>query len=579
MPLTMRDLGTRIAQLTSPVQQAEAVAYLAAAYGTDTPLIALDTAQARAHLRWPDGDPEAYDEALRYEWDLEGFTTRFFPHLCTAAFNPLHHDIFAQHRARQTTAPTGQVVPTRGHQEATAAPRGSAKTTIKGFIKPLHALLYQHERYIVIAAADLDLARDKVKALRDELGDNAELVRVFGPQQTATWRMTDFITRTGCRVRAISPHTKVRGLLWRGYRPTLILLDDAEDPEAVLTDLRRARLLTWLQNDIAKLGTADTNIDVIGTVLHPESLLAHLLTNPGYQRHFYRAVLHFAEGQEAWDLWAQWRTFVLDLEDQDRLAHAHQFYLAHEEAMLTGTAVLWPENPTQTYEALMLDRVIYGEAAFFQERQNEPLADTRYLFDMDAAAYCTPAPDSVTRADGRVVYYLDILDVGAFYDPALGRRKDCAACVVVLRDRWGYEYVVDAYCTNTEPPEVQYDAITDLLWRWQVPVIGVEANGFQSLIPDALRQKVAARAQAERVAWHVDVLPVTHTRNKILRIKTLEPYVINGWLQFSRRLPVPYLRQFREFLPIEDASRDDAPDATEGALRVVRGIYDRRSPK
>lgn len=534
---------------------------------------------ARNPRRWPGGDPNAQAEALNYEWDLEGFTRRFFPHLCTAPFNPLHQAIFAQHHARQQTLPTGQVVPARGYREATAAPRGSAKTTIKGFIRPLHALLYQHERYILIGAADFDLARDKVKALRDELNDNAELCRVYGLQQTDTWTMNDFVTRTGCRVRAFSPRTHVRGLLWRGFRPTLILLDDAEDPEAVLTELRRARLLGWLQKDIAKLGTADTNIDVIGTVLHPESLLAHLLTNPGFRRHFYRAVLQFADGPDAWTLWAQWRELVLDLSDEERLAHAHAFFLAHEAAMLQGSEVLWPENPTQSYEALMLDRVIYGEAAFFQERQNEPLADTRYLFDMDAAAYCTPHPDSVTRADGRTVYYLDVPDVGAFYDPSMGRRRDCAACAVVLRDRWGYEYVVDAYCTNTDSPEVQYEAITDLLWRWQVPVIGVEVNGFQSLIPDTLRQKIAARAQAEGVSWSVDMLPVTHTRNKILRIKTLEPYVVNGWLQFSRRLPAAYLRQFAEFLPIENASRDDGPDCTEGAVRVVRGIFDRRSPK
>src|SRR5262245_35320727 len=53
--------------------------------------------------------------------DLAQFAYTFFPHLCSVPFSQMHYALFARDRATH-----GQ----RNLREATAAPRGSAKTTI-----------------------------------------------------------------------------------------------------------------------------------------------------------------------------------------------------------------------------------------------------------------------------------------------------------------------------------------------------------------------------------------------------------------------------------------------------------------
>jgi hypothetical protein len=112
----------------------------------------------------------------------------------------------------------------------------------------------------------------------------------------------------------------------------------------------------------------------------------------------------------------------------------------------------------------------------------------------------------------------------------------------------------------------------DVLWRWQISGIGLEDNTFQSLLISDLREAIARRALQEGVNWPVTIVPVTHLRAKPLRIATLEPQVANRWLWFNEALPAEYLRQFTAFRPLPGAGHDDAPDATEGAVRLLQGL-------
>ena len=175
----------------------------------------------------------------------------------------------------------------------------------------------------------------------------------------------------------------------------------------------------------------------------------------------------------------------------------------------------------------------------------------------------------------------DITDSCAFYDPAMGNGKesDFACCTVVLRDKNGFSYAVDAYMEQDDPPDIQVDEIVELLWRWQVPKIGIEANGFQSLLVGALREALARKAQQMgALGWQVIPIPVKNIKAKPFRISTLQMPVANRHLWFSHVLPDEFIQQFIDFRPVPNAGKDDAPDSTEGAMRVLSGLLDRRSP-
>ena len=93
----------------------------------------------------------------------------------------------------------------------------------------------------------------------------------------------------------------------------------------------------------------------------------------------------------------------------------------------------------------------------------------------------------------------------------------------------------------------------------------IESNNFQQLMVDDLERRVVAYGR--RLSVH----EITSRSNKQSRIASLEPYVKQGNLRFSRkhRLLLNQLTQF----PL--AKNDDGPDALEMAMQVAqrRMIY------
>jgi len=343
----------------------------------------------------------------------------------------------------------------------------------------------------------------------------------------------------------------------------------------VRTEAQRERQWQWFQADVLKLGQTGpwaTNLTVIGTPLHAESLVSRCLQNPGFLHHFYQAVQQFA-AQDALPLWRHWRGLLTNLADPSRQDAAFQFFAAHAEQMTAGASVLWPEK--ESYYDLMVQRVFDGEAAFYLEKQSDPRASGNITFRMARAGYCTIEATGVRRHDGVFVPWARLSQVVAYYDPAMGERKgktpDWACCVIVAHDPQGYFYILDCYMAQYDPPDQQLRSIADLLWKWQITSCGLEVNGFQGLLADDLRQALARKALAVQQDWAIGLVPVKNTRAKHVRIHAMEPLISNRWLWFADTLHAEFTRQFKEFKPIPDAGKDDGPDATECAIRMLSG--------
>ena len=523
---------------------------------------------AEGNPLWPLGGRDATSRRLQEDCRFNSrlFHEVFFPDMCTAPWTNMHLDFFRQadEKARGNL---------RGLRDVTAAPRGSAKTSIKGKGIPIWEGLYGYENYILICSATQEMARDKTKDIRDVFDTHQRMREVYGPQETADWRQAYFETVSGCIYRAFTPRTAIRGILRKNRRVSKLLPDDAEDRETVLTELRRQRFLDWWNMDVVRLGDERTNIDAIGTILHPESLLASLLKNPGYEKHFYQSVISFADTPEAWELWRQWRLMVLDLDNPQRLLDARAFYEVHEEVMLHGVEVLWPSR--KSYYALMLSRITESETAFWSEEQNAPAKDESYLFDLAQIATVRLTPAGVIRQDGRLVRYAEMDAFVGFFDPTPGTQKltaDWAACPIVCQDRHGYQYCVDAYLSQLDSQDAQLDGVVDVCCKWHVAKLGIESNGFQAGLVDILHQKFAARAKDEGSTYAPMLVPVKHSgarNNKTVRIRALQSPLHNGWLQLAESLPGEAWRQLSNFTVLTTDNVDDFDDALTAARAML----------
>lgn len=466
----------------------------------------------------------------------------------------------------------------RGRREAIAAPRGNTKTTFKLKMKTIHAIVYGYESYILILGHAAPDATEKVTQISEELEGNARLIQVYGAlapvRGQGQWGKKAFTTQNGVRVLGRSKGQAIRGTSHGADRPTLIICDDVESPDEVLSPEQRLKTRNWFYKDVSKCGQVNgsTNITVIGTCLHPDSLLSELLRSPGYEASKYQAIISYATRQ---DLWEHWQSLYTNLSNPNRHTDAKAFYQANEVAMLEGTEVLWPQG--EPYEYLMRLRVDEGVASFQSEKQNDPFDPERQLFDLSRinrfrVQFEDGRFQSIHWLDGsNKIVLRDRLKVVAFHDPAMGKKAgktsepDFAAIVVVAKDPDGYLYCLDAYIKR-DPLSQQIENAYQLHAKWGFEMLYFEDNGFQSQIKGLYKEQNNLRPEE-----FIRVKGKTNTDNKHKRISTLEPNITYGWLLFAESLNPQLLDQLRQF----PTGYDDGPDALQGAVSKLQHRNDK----
>ena len=492
----------------------------------------------------------------------------------------MHLQMLAR-RSRRSGRPLLQ---RQGCLDVTIAPRGAAKSTLIALIFPVHALLYRTEAYIVMLSATLRQAQLRLGAVRDTLTNNPRLQPVFTRELADLQRAS---ARTLClgpvRMDAFSAGTELRGISHEHRRPSWIILDDIERSDRVRSARYRRRLAEWFSEVVEHLGDTHTDIDVIGTLLHPNALLAELHRRPDARSRLFRSILREADRH---DLWDAWRRRYHDLENPHRAQQARAFFDRHRTQMLRGAKVLWPHK--EDYYALQLMRETHGRAAFDKEKQNQPWSDSARVFVLDHYRRFEPAGDALLcepriwarpgeqsepseLAPPRVC--LDALRRFGFLDPALGghSRGDFAAIATVGVDPNGYLYLLDVWLERTTPSR-QIDRAFELHARWRYQAFGIETNAFQRLLLEPLEAE-RRRRQARGRPWDLPVVERRHRGDKASRILALEPLLRNGWLLLNRHLDDALTEQLEQF---PAATHDDGPDAVAAVVDLARKLSDTR---
>lgn len=461
----------------------------------------------------------------------------------------------------------------RGVRAAFAAPRGHAKTTVVSLCYVLYCVCYKLEPFIVLVSNTGDQAEDLLSAVKHELESNERIHQDFKDvgepldrkPLPKRWRRREIITRNGVKVLALGAGQKIRGRKHQEHRPTLIILDDIENEEEVRSADQRENKLAWFQKALLKAGVAGrTNIVVVGTILHYDSLLARLIGPstgntefPGWQVALYRAVIAFAEREE---LWAKWESIYATREEYEEHSGpeaAAAFYRARKDELEKGTAVLWPER--ESYLQLMELRVKEGRASFDSEKQNEPVDPDSCYFREERFVYWDDKFESEEALRRQLGFRVETF--GAC-DPSLGggRLRDDTAIMTLLHHlESNVYYVLDADIKNRKPKEI-IDTILQYHKFRKYRRFAMETNQFQVVLAKEL--KTASQNTKNPLQVH----EINHTTDKVARIQSLEPLVSSGRIRFSRRHRqlIDQLRQFPK------AAHDDGPDALEMAVAASR---------
>ncbi len=171
---------------------------------------------------------------------------------------------------------------------AIAAPRGFAKSTAITFSFTLAAILFRERNFILLVSDTEAQAIGFLQLIKSELIENEDIRRLFhlklndkGTPLFVKEAEADLIGvfEDGSKYRIIAKGSeqKLRGLLWNGQRPDLIVCDDMENDEIVMNKDRRDKFKSWFYGALMPARSKEGIIRYVGTILHMDSMLENLM--------------------------------------------------------------------------------------------------------------------------------------------------------------------------------------------------------------------------------------------------------------------------------------------------------------
>jgi predicted phage terminase large subunit-like protein len=173
-------------------------------------------------------------------------------------------------------------------QAAIAAPRGHAKTTGGTVSYGLATLLFRERKFMLLVSDTEAQATMFLGYFKEQLQENTALIELFGLKrdekglvkfikETETDIIVQFEDGHKFRVIAKGAEQKLRGLIWSGSRPDIIICDDMENDELVMNKERREKMRRWFYSALLPCLSSTGIIRVVGTILHMDSLLERLM--------------------------------------------------------------------------------------------------------------------------------------------------------------------------------------------------------------------------------------------------------------------------------------------------------------
>lgn len=173
------------------------------------------------------------------------------------------------------------------------APREHAKSTALTMDYILAEVLFRTSDYVILVSSTEEFAAEQLGNIAEELRSNDDIIREFGVKGFEIDSRTDIIVRMndGHRFRVLcrGAEQRIRGRLWKGKRPNLLVVDDAEDDEQVESVDRRNKFERWFFRAAKQALGRYGKTRVHGTILHPDSLLNKLRNNKSWVHLFYKA--------------------------------------------------------------------------------------------------------------------------------------------------------------------------------------------------------------------------------------------------------------------------------------------------
>lgn len=396
------------------------------------------------------------------------------------------------------------------------APRKTYKTTVFTKINCIYRVLNNPNIRILILNEVEGNATDFLSEIQDHFAYNQKLRHFFGDWKSPKWSASEMTVNRRTMI-ASEPTIRARGFSSKlvSAHYDLIIVDDGCGMDDRLSRAVRETKKERFK-DLESLLNEDGEIIVVGTHWHYDDLYYWLMEmiNP-------------------------------------LLAEDRKYEISSQGARREDGSILFKENFTE--EDLKDLETKLGMVLYAANYLNQPLTEGAKIFKLDDLNFFDPTK----------VKYEDDAEYYGFLDPSLGRAgSDYPAFTMGVKHSGNMIDIIDAQL-KIIPPSEQIDTIIDYQRKYHFQSFGIEKNGFQELLADALERKM------EKTGIIVDYELVPHSTGKQIRIENAEP-TIKRFVRFRSDWRTHYPKLIEQLIRFPMAAFDDGPDSLEGLISLIR---------
>lgn len=407
--------------------------------------------------------------------------------------------------------------------------RGFGKTSICHLGYPSREALIGRRRFIVPVSATNSQAILQAENMKREFMTNPMIESFFGPQKTGTWSRDMWITQSGCMIFPRGRGQQVRGNLFKDYRPDLLLVDDFEDTESVMSDEQRRKYKDWFFTDL--MGSVDTGSDnwriiVIGTLLHEDSLLANLIEDE------------------------TWHHIDVPLADPNFKSN-------------------WPEKTSDAKVVEMVESYRRQGMidSFYREYMNEMMSTEDQPFQREHFKYYEEADEKLSER--RDVENIVLVDPAKTLNP---KSADTAIVGVAFSAEKNQIYVRDVIAGKLQTNEV-YDNTIAMARRINARNIGAEVTSLNMWITYPFKNELSRRAP------ELNFVELNARGKKEERVRALIPFYRQGLVYHNRAVTAKLEAQLLSFprsklWDVMDALAYVAPMLSEGERYMYKDFVE-----
>lgn len=383
---------------------------------------------------------------------------------------------------------------------AIAAPRGHAKTTGVTVSYGLATLLFRQRKFMLLVSDTEAQATMFLGFFKEHLQDNQNLIELFGIKRNAEGKVvfikdteTDIIVEMEdghrFRVMAKGAEQKLRGLIWSGSRPDIILCDDMENDELVMNKERREKFRRWFFSALLPCRSSNGIVRIVGTILHMDSLLERLMP-------------------KQWAKWSVQENLKLSSETFVAGGWKSVKYKAHDD---TFEHILWPTRWSE--QKLKSERENYIAQgipdAYSQEYLNIPLDESVAYFKR----HDFKDMDEDVREKNLNFYVTADLAISE------SERADYSVFIVSAIDENKKIYIVEVVRERLDGRAI-VDTLINLQRAYSPVIVGIEEMQVSKSIGPFLREEML------KTGVFLNILPLKHGgKDKIMRARSIQARV------------------------------------------------------